>query len=99
MDKYMKETLRDLLEERDSIKKLRVYKIENEELWKIPILKDMALFKKGLPAQAGVGGQVPCGAGAVYGTGGALMNTTDYEVEEGADYEVQQGTEGAGVGR
>ena len=40
-----------------------------------------------------------CGAGAVYGTGGALMNTTDYEVEEGADYEVQQGTEGAGVGR
>ena len=48
MDKYMKETLRDLLEERDSIKKLRVYKIENEELWKIPILKDIALFKKGL---------------------------------------------------
>lgn len=48
MDKYMKETLRDLVEERDSIKKLRVYKIEDEELWKIPILKDMALFKKGL---------------------------------------------------
>ena len=40
MDKLMKETLRDLVEERDSIKKLKVYKIENEELWSWSCLWD-----------------------------------------------------------
>ena len=38
IDKYTKGTFRDLVEERDSIKRLRVYKIEDDELWEIPIL-------------------------------------------------------------
>ena len=48
MDKHRKGTLEDLVNDRSTIKKTRVYNLPEEESWKILILKDMALVKRGL---------------------------------------------------
>ena len=48
MDKNKKVTLKDLVAERQTLKKSRVYNITDEELWKIPVMEELALVKRGI---------------------------------------------------
>ena len=47
MDKNKKMSLREVVAERGTLKKSRVYSIPEEELWKIPVMEELALVKKG----------------------------------------------------
>ena len=48
MEKYKKVTLKDLVIERQTLKKSRVYSLPDEELWKIPVMEELAMVKRGI---------------------------------------------------
>jgi hypothetical protein len=48
MYKNKKVTLKNLVAERQTMKKSRVYNITDEELWKIPVMEELALVKRGI---------------------------------------------------
>ena len=47
LDKYKMESLVDLVKEKNSLKRGRVYPLQDVEAWKIPIIKELALLQKG----------------------------------------------------
>ena len=47
MDKHKMDSLANLVDEKTKLKKLRIYTLPEEENWKISLLKEIALFKKG----------------------------------------------------
>ena len=46
-DQYEAETLKDLIGKKQAIKKFRVYPLNEEEVWKIDIIEDLSLCKRG----------------------------------------------------
>ena len=47
MDKNKMATVKDLAVERQTLNKSRVYNLPDEELWKIPVMEELALVKRG----------------------------------------------------
>ena len=47
MDKHKMDSLGNLVDEKNTLKKLRVYTLPEEEKWKVSLLKEIALIKKG----------------------------------------------------
>ena len=47
MDKFKVESLADMVKEKHRLKKGRVYPLPEDEAWKIPFIKELALHQKG----------------------------------------------------
>ena len=47
MDKHKMDSLGNLVDEKNTLKKLRVYTLPEEEKWKVSLLREIALVKKG----------------------------------------------------
>ena len=47
MDKFKVESLADMVKEKHRLKKGRVYPLPEDEAWKIPLIKELALHQKG----------------------------------------------------
>ena len=47
LDKNKMDSLVNLVAEKNTLKKLRVYSLPEEEMWKVSVMKEIALIKKG----------------------------------------------------